>query len=184
MALICRDLRRFACSLSLFHPGGTPLPLPPFVHPSARLSVRPPVSSLSLSFGRGTRFPFHPTNPFRPISIFTHRFRVWCNRDERPRKGYRVTQKTLEIERSTSGGRGGGGGDVPFPFLSLSRPSTSASFSHFPFSFSTREKAITRLERSRENKGRGFNGGRSGTKRCWLVYITDRSRIRSKGDYR
>lgn len=181
MALICRDLRRFACSLSLFHPGGTPLPLPPFVHPSARLSVRPPVSSLSLSFGRGTRFPFHPTNPFRPISIFTHRFRVWCNRDERPRKGYRVTQKTLEIERSTSGG---GGGDVPFLFLSLSRPSTSASFSHFPFSFSTREKAITRLERSRENKGRGFNGGRSGTKRCWLVYITDRSRIRSKGDYR
>lgn len=98
MALICRDLRRFACSLSLFHPGGTPLPLPPFVHPSARLSVRPPVSSLSLSFGRGTRFPFHPTNPFRPISIFTHRFRVWCNRDERPRKGYRVTQKTLEID--------------------------------------------------------------------------------------
>lgn len=46
MALICRDLRRFACSLSLFHPGGTPLPLPPFVHPSARLSVRPPARVL------------------------------------------------------------------------------------------------------------------------------------------
>lgn len=87
--------------------------------------------------------------------------------------------KNPRNQRSTSGG---GGGDVPFLFLSLSRPSTSASFSHFPFS--TREKAITRLERSRENKGRGFNGGRSGTKRCWLVYITDRSRIRSKGDYR
>lgn len=49
MALICRDLRRFACSLSLFHPGGTPLPLPPFVHPSARLSARscPPCPSPS-----------------------------------------------------------------------------------------------------------------------------------------
>lgn len=53
-----------------------------------------------------------------------------------------------------------------------------------PFPFLVLNEAITRLERSRENKGRGFNGGRSGTKRCWLVYITDRSRIRSKGDYR
>lgn len=87
MALICRDLRRFGCSrsLSLFHPRCvSPFPL----RPSICLSVRP-LASVSLSAPRDypLRF-FVPTNPFRSISIFTHRLRVCAivPRNEWPRK--------------------------------------------------------------------------------------------------
>lgn len=177
MALICRDLRRFACSLSLFHPGGTPLPLPPFVHPSARLSARscPPCPSPSAAARvfrsirqiHFARFPFLRIDSACGAIGTNGREKVIASR-KKPSKS--TIDERRRRRRCT----------VPF---SLSLPSIHECLL-FPFSFSTREKAITRLERSRENKGRGFNGGRSGTKRCWLVYITDRSRIRSKGDYR
>lgn len=87
MALICRDLRRFGCSrsLSLFNPRcASPFPL----RPSICLSVRPLVSvSLSAPRDYPLRF-FVPTNPFRSISIFTHRLRVCAivPRNEWPRK--------------------------------------------------------------------------------------------------
>lgn len=87
MALICRDLRRFGCSRSpsLFHPRcASPFPL----RPSICLSVRPLVSvSLSAPRDYPLRF-FVPTNPFRSISIFTHRLRVCAivPRNEWPRK--------------------------------------------------------------------------------------------------
>lgn len=180
MALICRDLRRFACSLSLFHPGGTPLPLPPFVHPSARLSVRPPARVLPVPLLRPRHAFSVPSDKsispdfhfYASIPRVVQSGRTAAKRLSRHAKNPR--NRTIDERRARRRCT------VPF---SLSLPSIHECLL-FPFSFSTREKAITRLERSRENKGRGFNGGRSGTKRCWLVYITDRSRIRSKGDYR
>lgn len=183
MALICRDLRRFACSLSLFHPGGTPLPLPPFVHPSARLSVRPPARVLPVPLLRPRHAFSVPSDKsispdfhfYASIPRVVQSGRTAAKRLSRHAKNPR--NRTIDERRAR---RRRWRCTVPF---SLSLPSIHECLL-FPFSFSTREKAITRLERSRENKGRGFNGGRSGTKRCWLVYITDRSRIRSKGDYR
>ena len=111
MALICRDLRRFACSrfsLSLPFPlSGCARDASPFSPVrSIYLPIRPSLPTLSVSLflslslsvtplapvarlPRLARF-FVPTNPFRSISIFTHRLRVcvqsYAARNEWPRK--------------------------------------------------------------------------------------------------
>lgn len=161
MALICRDLRRFACSLSLFHPGGTPLPLPP-LRPSIRPPIRPPARVLPVPLLRPRHAFSVPSDKsispdfhfYASIPRVVQSGRTAAKRLSRHAKNPR--NRTIDERRARRRRRRRC--TIPFS-LSLSRPSTSASFSHFPFSFSTREKAITRLERSRENKGKGFNGG-------------------------
>lgn len=90
---------------------------------SLSLSVHP--SSLSLSFGRAhsTRFPFHPTNPFRPISIFTHRFRV-CAIGTNDREKVIASRKkpSKSNDRRVDGRRGGDGyTSLSFSLFSLTK---------------------------------------------------------------
>lgn len=127
MALICRDLRRFACSLSLFHPGGTPLPLPPFVHPSARLSVRPPARVLPVPLLRPRHAFSVPSD--KSISPDFHFYASIPRVVQSGRTAAKRLSRHAKNPRNRRSTSGGGGGDVPFLFLSLSRPSTSASFS-------------------------------------------------------
>lgn len=90
---------------------------------SLSLSVHP--SSLSLSFGRAhsTRFPFHPTNPFRPISIFTHRFRVCAIGTNDREKVITSRKKPSKSNDRRVGGRRGGDGytSLSFSLFSLTK---------------------------------------------------------------
>lgn len=71
---------------------------------SPSLSLRPSVLPVPLLRPRAQHaFSVPSDKSISPDFHFYASIPRVCNRDERPRKGYRVTQKTLEIERSTSG---------------------------------------------------------------------------------